>query len=186
MVAGDLCSKSMVTISQVRRILLGATFEFGFEEISRAYRTTLKAHAEQESSIETIVRKRYGLTPEEAAPEVVYDEQGQPSSDFWAEVGEFKDEAESTTRIVRSAFLIALFHFWERHSNRWVRRETYHHDTVMTWLKDQGYVPNEPLLKTLELAANCVKHGPGRSCTDLFARRPDLFDQGNYPPLSGV
>lgn len=168
----------MVTISQLRNIVLGNTFEFGFEEISRAYHTTLKAQAELETSAELTVRKRYKLAPKEAVPEVEYDEDGQPSFDFWEEVGELKDEAESATRIIRSAFLIALFHFWERHSNRWVRRKEYHHETVMAWLKAQGYEPNEALLKDLHLAANCAKHGPGASCKGLFDRCSDLFDQG--------
>ncbi len=166
----------MITVSQVRNVVLRRTFEFGFEEISRAYHMTLKAQVELEAEAEATVRKRSGLTPDEVVPEVEHDENGQPSFDFWEEVGELKDEAESTARIVRSAFLIALFHFWERHSNRWIDKENYSHEPVMAWLKTQNSTPDEALLKDLQLAANCVKHGPGNACNKLLARRPELFE----------
>jgi hypothetical protein len=56
----------------------------------------------------------------------------------------------------------------------------------VAWLKAQGYAPCKASLKDLELAANCTKHGPGRSCAELFNRRPDLFDRDEadaFPPF---
>jgi hypothetical protein len=110
----------MTTPPQIRSALLGTIFEFGFGEISRAYHTMLSAQAKMVAGPEAIVRQRYGMASEEAVPEVEYDDDGPASFDFWEEVGEIEGEAESATRIVRAAFLIALFHFWEKHSNRWV------------------------------------------------------------------
>jgi hypothetical protein len=169
----------MATPPQIRRTLYGMAFEFGLEEISRAYQSTMNAHAELAASAEAIVRKRYGLTAEQSVPEVEYADDGEPSHDFWEEVGQLENEAHSSIEIIRAAFLIGLFHFWEKHSIRWVDKPAYHHDAVMAWLKTQGYAPDADRLKELELAANCAKHGPGKSCNKLFACRPDLFRQGD-------
>ena len=49
----------------------------------------------------------------------------------------------------------------------------------MTWLKAQGYAPDEVLLRDLQLAANCAKHGPGDFPSRRLVARPDLFDQGD-------
>jgi hypothetical protein len=155
--------------------LYGLIFEAGFEELSRAYHTSINMHADRKADAEATVRRRYRMTPDEVIPEVEYDEHGEPSHDFWEDVSEVEREADSTAQIIRTAFLNGLCHFWEKHSNRWISRQAYDHKKVMAWLKRQGYSPDDEALKDLELAANCAKHGPGKSASQLLARRPDLF-----------
>jgi hypothetical protein len=169
-----------MSINKIRNALHATVFEYGFEELFRAYRTALSAAIQSGINAEETVRKRHRLGADEPIPPVTHDDDGFPLFDFWEEVGEINDEADSTTNIIRIAFLIALFHFWEKHSNRWVRRSSYDHAAVMVWLKGQGGRPNEDLIKELELAANCAKHGPGWSCDELCRRRPDLFGQTTF------
>jgi hypothetical protein len=97
---------------------------------------------------------------------------------FWGQVGEFEQEADGALDIVRTAFLIGLFHFWERQSNRWVDSKKYNHDRVMKWLREHNQEPDEDALKDLQQAANCAKHGAGCSCMKLYERRPHLFSSG--------
>jgi hypothetical protein len=167
----------------IRNKLYGLIFDYGFEEISRAYQMSINVQINRKTDAEAVVRKRYRMKPDEPIPEVEYGEDGEPSNDFMEEVGELEQEADSTAQTIRAAFLIGLFHFWERHSNRWVGRQAYNRRKVVAWLRNQGCSPNDALLKDLELAANCAKHGPGKSANQLFARRPDLFQRPevNHP-----
>lgn len=121
----------------------------------------------------------YGLQPDEPFPEVEYDDEGNISSLDWGElIGEIENDAHSSKALVRTAFVIALFHFWERETNRWrqVNGKTYDHQATMLWLAGKGLTPDDVTLHELELVAHCAKHGPGRSCNQLAALRPDLFD----------
>ena len=165
----------MTSFAKFRISLHRDLFRFGFEELHRAFVSTSKEFDQPMASAEESVRRRYGLGPEDPVPPVEYDDVGVPSHDFWEEVGELIDETKSTSKVIRLAFLISLFHFWERHSNRWVEKPAYNHQLVMEWLRSRGLTPDAAAIKALELAANCAKHGPGPSCNALFAQRPRPF-----------
>ena len=157
----------------------GWRFEIGFKEVSIAYRASVMALERQRMDAEQFTRSRLGLEPDQPIPQDESDPDGPTFSDFfWEEVGEFEQEADGALDIVRIAFLIGLFHFWERQSNRWVDTKHYDHERVMEWLRQHGQKPDKEALSDLKLAANCAKHGPGQSCTGLYNRRPDLFEAG--------
>ena len=154
-------------------------FRFGFEELKTAYRTSMASYDAAMTNAEAVVRSRYGFGPDEPFPDVEYDdEDGTPSMEWRVMVGELEHEAQSSQSLVRTAFVSALFHFWERQSNAWrgVRGDTYKHAATMGWLEAQGVQPHGETIRTLELTAHCSKHGAGKACTALHQRRPDLFD----------
>ena len=152
----------------------GRRFEIGLEEVSTAYRASVQALEQHSADAEQLTRRRFGLEPDDPIPEDETD--GLPFSDFfWEQVGEFDREAAGALEIVRTAFLIGLFHFWERQSRRWVDTKHYEHERVMKWLREHGQEPDEDALKDLQQAANCAKHGSGCSCMKLYKRRPHLF-----------
>jgi len=107
------------------------------------------------------------------------------------------DAAESTLGLIRHAFTISLFHFWER----WVVNEMgvatvsdealsdaqrrariekildYRHDPVVGFLRRHGLAPDPRRLRILQLAANVAKHASGKgNDVELFGLRPDLFE----------
>lgn len=153
-------------------------FHFQFDDLRRAYRTTIASFEAAADSAEATVRRMYGFGPDEPFPEVEYDEDGGPSMDWGELIGEIEHDAHSSKALVRTAFVIALFHFWERETNRWqqVVGKTYDHQATMLWLIAKGRTPDDATLRELELVAHCAKHGAGRACSQLFGLRPDLFD----------
>lgn len=109
------------------------------------------------------------------------------------------DETESTLALIRHAFAISLFHFWERWVVHEMRLATsartdlstaqkadrilkleYRHDRVIGFLRAHRLSPDPRQLRTLQLAANVAKHAGGKGHdVELFALRPDLF-QARY------
>lgn len=153
-------------------------FNFQFDDIQRAYQLSMASLTAAENGAEATVRKMYQLSPDEPFPEVEYDpETGESSMDWGELVGEIAHEAASSRVLVQTAFVIALFHFWERETNAWqgLIGSTYKHSPTMRWIQLQGGTPSDLKLRDLELAANCAKHGLGRSCIELYPRRPDLY-----------
>lgn len=154
-------------------------FHFEFDDLRRAYRSSIASFEAASENAEATVRRMYGLAQDEPFPEVEPDEEGYGLSFDWGElVGEIEHDARSSKSLVRTAFVIALFHFWERETNRWrqMKGKTYDHRNTMLWLTAKGITPEDATLHELELSAHCAKHGPGRSCNQLFALRPDFFD----------
>lgn len=74
---------------------------------------------------------------------------------------------------MRKAFLIALFHHWERHCNAELKRKDYAHPRG--WLSERGKSAYAKEILELDRAANCAKHGPGHSCQNLHKMAPSLF-----------
>lgn len=87
-------------------------------------------------------------------------------------------------------FASALFHTFEQQVMFFLRRELLHPSeeydhTLLTWKTfnerlgqwgiDYKKLDSWPTVREAELVANTVKHGDGRSASDLFALRPDLF-----------
>lgn len=153
-------------------------FHFQFDDLRRAYGSSIASFEAAAEAADATVRRMYGFERDEPFLEVEHDDEGGSSMDWGELVGEIEHDAHSSKSLVRTAFVIALFHFWERETNRWrqVTGKTYDHQATMLWLTAKGITPVDTTLHELELAAHCAKHGPGRSCNQLLALRPDLFD----------
>ena len=86
------------------------------------------------------------------------------------------EEAEVALRLIREAFVISLFHFWERQAKAWTHSgSNYHHDDVIKMLTQQGFTPEADQLRLLQLVANVAKHSAGRSAQELYEVRENLF-----------
>lgn len=107
------------------------------------------------------MRRRLGIGPDDDFPPENPDDPYDPITRMYEEAGEMDAQARRGSHMVRKAFLIALFHLWERHRNGVSLRQ------FGSSIKDA--------LDDLEGAANCAKHPPGRSAEKIYGRRPDLF-----------
>ncbi len=152
-------------------------FKSGLDRLEGTYRLSIELPEDTKRKADETARQAFGLKPGQTPPEVYTQEDGLPSPDFGDELYTIEYEAEATSSLVREAFLISLFHFWERQSNLWlgVRGATYNHQSTIGWLQTHGYTLDEPTIRRLELAANCAKHGPGRACDTLYALDPTFF-----------
>ncbi|MGO4173738.1 hypothetical protein [Bosea sp. TAF32] len=139
-----------------------------------AYRAAAKALAHRSQEIEVYVRRELGLEPGDPFPDRDDDDDELDYiGRLYDEASDLEYEARNGAHLVRKAFLIALFHHWERHCNRELKRDSYAHPRQ--WLNQRGRSELAKEILELSRAANCAKHGPGHSCSDLFKTSPHLF-----------
>lgn len=92
-----------------------------------------------------------------------------------------RDEADVVLKLIREAFAISLYHYWEKQAPRWTGEKRYDANRIPKALIARGLTPDVSGLDVLRLAANVAKHSRGASARALFNRRPDLF-RGPTPP----
>lgn len=156
-------------------------FAFGWEELRDAYRAVQDGLSLRLLSAEQIVRNHWQLAPDAPLDQTSNDESPSAYDEFWMQVGEVQAQIEPSQRLVREAFVIALFHFWERQANGWLGVSRYDEEAVFALLTELGRNPDKAALNLLKNLANCLKHGssdkPGGACNLLMESHPDLLDE---------
>lgn len=145
------------------------------EDLQSAYHSSLKGLVHREDEIEALARAELGIGPTDDWPDRNDDDPDDPIAELYDRSAELDAQAQRGAPMVRKAFLIALFHAWERHLNSRLKRGQYDHQVARKTISDDGHEAQWQSIRELQLAANCAKHGPGTSCSDLYAMRPDLF-----------
>jgi hypothetical protein len=148
-------------------------FQQALDDIVAAYRAAAKAHTNRPQEIEAEARRRLSIGPDDPWPDWDYSDEEDPIARLYDDAGEMEEQANRGAHLVRKAFLIALFHHWERHCNAELQQTKYSHPR--RWLESRGKGSYARDILELERAANCAKHGPGHSCRDLFNTKPTLF-----------
>lgn len=161
----------------IRVVYLWAVlFGYGLEELRRAYEASREASDRARVRLE---QQWEELEQEVAAGRANFieeDDEGRVAYDRGEHAGEMMAEISGVLRILREAFTISLYHFWEREVASRMKAAAYSDAKAFAFLKSLGTKPNEAALTTLRLAANVAKHGKGDSAKKLHALRPDLFD----------
>jgi hypothetical protein len=141
-------------------------YKFGLSEIEAAYEAAMESVRSRRAAIE----KRGDL---EATDGEIPSAGGLDDEDRQQELCQ---EASRAEELIRNAFMIALFHFFERQCVSAMKDgRRFDHKRAMDWLEQRGYSPDRRQLHTLELCVHCSKHGPGASCNRLFAQEPAFF-----------
>jgi hypothetical protein len=83
-------------------------------------------------------------------------------------------QAEDALNTLRKAFVIVLYHHWERSVREWVKSKNGKHDALVTAAAAIGQ-PTDPLLDDLRLLVNTLKHDNERWAEPLHKKRADLF-----------
>lgn len=146
------------------------------DELQTARTAAINALARNDGEMEAMVRRRLGLANDDPWPDGDPSDPDDPISNLYDDAAEHSARSQSAAVLTRKAFLIVLFHLWERHCTSAMKRKRYDHDEVVAWLKAIGKpVRDELKLRALELACHCAKHGAGNSSARLWNIRPDLF-----------
>lgn len=154
-------------------LLRRALFKITLDHIESAYRLASHAHLELPTEIEKSARDAFGIGPDEPWPDRNDDDPYDHVRRTYDDIEAASTEAWYGAEIVRKAFLISLFHAWERFINAELGIQQYSHPK--RYLNSRGREECERAILELQKAANCAKHGPGNSCKELFRMRPDLF-----------
>lgn len=140
-------------------------FRYDLNDLDEAYANSLQGIEIRGGEIEAMVRGKLGLDPSDEFPDPDLDDPDDPIALLYEHAGELDQQTKRSAHIVRKAFLIALFHLWERH----------HTPPPLRSLGAEQRRRLASVLDHLRLAANTAKHTPGPSAEKLFKLRPDLF-----------
>ena len=152
-------------------------FRTDLELLRRAFRASCQTLVAERERAEADVRKLYGLGPSDPWPE-----DDEANADFGEEIGARQDSAEDALNEIVIAFTMTLFHFWERRCNRWLAVHYYDGAKVQAALNAVGLPTWDHRVVQLQLVANALKHGNGKSCTALFDAYPALFASDGTSP----
>jgi hypothetical protein len=155
----------------------GWRYGYGLRELERAYQSSRYRSETELAEIHDRAAKHQKLVDQGKAVWTDEDEDGYPVFDYGEHLGEQAYEEEQVLRLVRGAFAITLHHYVETAIAPRLPDKKYVHATAMAWLKKVGWKPDETILNQLRMAANCAKHGEGISAKNLYAERPDMFDE---------
>ena len=151
-------------------------FRYKLGELRRAYLAARESSQKERAAIEKRWQELEAAVAAGTAAFTEEDEDGYVVVDWGEQAGEALSENEGMQRVYREAFLISLFHFWERELLRRMKKEDVKDNQAFAFLKAKGLAPAESKLTALRLAANVAKHSEGKSAEKLFKIRPDLFD----------
>jgi len=151
-------------------------FHYGLRTLQRAYETSRLEPDKEKARIEKIAGKHQKLVDAGKATWVDQDDDGNYGFDYGEHLGELLHDKESVLALVRLAFVMSLHHYWEQRLSGNLPKNSYDQIKAFAWLKGYGWKPKEIELNELRLAANCAKHSAGKSASDLYVLRPDMFD----------
>lgn len=154
-------------------------FGIGMRSIERAYGESRKAFEGEIADWEARWQEHLTSGHTNAEGGLVDDEDGGDPFDYGEHVGEMIFDAEEGLRLIREAFAMTLYHFWEKTACRLLGVTWYAQDKIFTLADaDPRLTVDKSGLNRLRLIVNCIKHDTG---LDLYADDPALFDLGLIP-----
>jgi hypothetical protein len=165
---------------KIPRKAWGWRYHYGLNQLHEAYRSSRHLSDTEMERVKAESVARQKLVDAGEAVWVEEDEDGFPVYDYGDHLGDRMCEAESILSIVRSAFAISIYHYFE--SMIWPQlkrggQKKFEHDKAVEWLRKPNWQPDVEALEVLRLAANCAKHGEGNSAQKLWEKREDMFDE---------
>jgi hypothetical protein len=149
-------------------------FTMGVGAIERAYRASRESVDGQISKLDARWKEHLAAVEVGTAVTVEMDEETGHYFDFGEHIGEMATEAEERLRMVREAFVLILYHYWEKKARELLHIERYGQKEVFAAAKhDPRFDVDEPGINRLRLIANCIKHDAGRT---LFNEDPAMFE----------
>ncbi len=86
------------------------------------------------------------------------------------------DDAEASVMDLRKAYILAVYHHWERSARRWTGLSGWtKHQRLATAARDLGYPIDERLERVRDLV-NTLKHNSADRASQLFASWPGVLN----------
>ena len=108
---------------------------------------------------------------------------------LWDQTDVYEAETEDAHRAlyeVRRAFIIALYHHWERSAARWLGNDDARHEQLERYCASSGFGPS-PDLNAVRCLANHLKHRPGSNSDWLIKLRkkhPSFLPHAQMSPFA--
>jgi hypothetical protein len=151
-------------------------FTIGVSAIDGAYQTSRKAFEDQISALHARWQEHQAAVEAGNAVTVEENEETGAYFDFGEHIGEMVHEAEEGLRLVREAFVLSLYHYWEKKACELLHIKHYTQDAVFAAAKQHSRLDiDEPGIDRLRRIANCIKHDKGKT---LFKEEAGMFEAG--------
>tara|TARA_R110002020_G_scaffold25225_6_gene82117 strand:- start:1791 stop:2411 length:621 start_codon:yes stop_codon:yes gene_type:complete len=102
-----------------------------------------------------------------------FDEETGSGWSFGEDLAERREDADDALLTIRKAFVMAVYHLWERSAQRWGKSDDDHKGLVKALAK--AGIGVDSRLGELHLLVNCLKHNSKKAAPELFANVPSLF-----------
>jgi len=167
-----------LTLKTVRRAL----FDDRIGRLRSAFRAACAPFSDELDEVQREADAHQRRVEEGTARWTDYDEETGIGRDYGEEFGERRQEAEEALLLVRKAFVIAIYHLWERGARRWApqKKKKPNHSDLVAALTDAAIVIDKAGLEELRLLVNCLKHNSD-DARKLYGLRRDLFDDDFDP-----
>lgn len=158
--------------------LSGWLFESGLREIGRAYKASrTEFDADMKDATE-----RYAKLEAEGGEDSYSEDPQTGQRYYYAEhLIDLNFQAEESLRLLREAFALVLYHYWEKEVIRWQGAKRYDYEKAYKWLKRNAFSIDEAGLERMRETANTIKHNVGR----LHAIDASMFDAGDLARSAG-
>lgn len=159
-------------LKNVRRAL----FEDRLNRIRSAFRAACAPFHQELVELEQEAADFQRKVDEGTAKWSEVDEETSFGRDYGEEFGERRQEAGEALLLVRKAFVIVIYHLWERGARRWAlqKKKKPNHGDLIVALADANILIDNVGLDELRLLVNCLKHNSDNA-RKLFQLRRDLF-----------
>lgn len=154
--------------------MLGFSYQQGIGYLEDGFVTSTAALAERRAQLDRDLQAYEALV--EAGGERIGEwEDGHRVWEQDQLIGLRIDDAEESVMDLRKAYVLALYHHWERAARRWTRISVWSsHDKLAAATRGLGY-PIDRRLEAVRDLVNTLKHNSAERATQLFASWPDVL-----------
>jgi hypothetical protein len=145
-------------------------FQFGIRQLEEVYRISIDGMAAKRTEHEKELRQLQDPKMQEEIESRYSEESIEPEYAIQFKI----EQNEESLQPLRQAFLMALYHHWERSVLSWSGRSDL--VGIYSWFRENNIPLDEQHMEDLRELMRVIKHEKGES---LFRRRPDLFLHGS-------
>lgn len=135
-------------------------YNFQLERITEAYRASRSAFEKQLDGLDRELSGRLKVDKEH-------------EEEYRDHLIDLASEADHGIGLIREAFALTFYHFWERSVQDWLKKIRYDYWSDIPALVATGdYLADQLELDRMRMTANTIKHGAGK----LYAAHPAMFN----------
>ena len=145
-------------------------FDRGLREIERAY----TAARQEFESDQKYAGEKWDEFEASGKDSIIKDPVSGQEFDYEMHLIDINEMAEDGLRMIREAFVLVAYHYWEKQVIGWSKISRYEYKKAYAWLERNNFPVQKDTLEVMRETANCIKHDAGR----LHDIEPNMFDAG--------
>lgn len=153
----------------------GIVYQSGIKTLRKAYEATETALSMEIDEAATVVAAYEKWLDEGGATTLERDEDGEYLDSNLPYLEHQHSNAEDALVIMRKAFAVTIYHYWEKWSQRWFGRNKKGHAEFVKRLEQEAVYSIHPGMTHFYWLVNILKHNRPDEAPQLLKERPDFF-----------